>query len=164
MFNLTKRNDRALNPWSVFQDEMMDIFDRFGGDLTTTNTGVQFIPKIDIKDQGNAYLVTAEVPGMSDKDINVTLRENSLILEGEKKNEVQKEDKGLIHKEISYGSFYRAIPLAAEVDADQVNATYKDGVLLVTLQKLHEAQRTTKRIPINSGSVQGKVVEAEQKH
>ncbi len=150
----SKRNERSLTPWfsslsplTSIRDEILDVFDNFNFGLTPTLKS-EFLPNIEIKDRGNSYIVSAEIPGMSEKDMNVNIRENILILEGEKKEERKEERKGLYHSEMSYGSFYRTIPLSDEVDPDKVTATYHHGILKVTIEKRPEAQRKSKKIPI----------------
>jgi len=151
--NLAKTNSRELSPWSSFRDDVWDIFGRFAKDFETPAFGAfnnEFMPKIELKDEGKTYLISAEIPGMIENDINVTLKENNLIIEGEKKNETTKEDKGkgTYHSEFSYGRFYRAIPLGEDVNVENVNATYKNGVLKVVLEKLPEVQSKNRKIEI----------------
>jgi len=126
---LTRRNDNSfLNSW---QKEMNNLIQRFNRDFDLgTNTEEQF-PKIEIKERNNGYLVKAEIPGMEEKDLTVSLEENQLILEGEKKSETTKDEKGRYFSEISYGSFYRSIPLQGKVNPDSVKASYKNGVLSI---------------------------------
>jgi len=137
-----------MTPYSSLRDEVMDVFDNFSSGMSLTSSN-QFVPKIEIKDKGSSYVVSAEVPGMSDKDMNVTIRENCLILEGEKKEEHKEERKGVYRSELNYGSFYRAIPLSDEIDPDKVTAAYKNGILKVTVEKRPESQRKSKKIPIS---------------
>lgn len=166
--NLTRNSSlsRELSPWSGFRDDLWDLFDRFSKDfdMPLTHTQEQFVPKIEVKDQGNTYLVCAEVPGMDEKDINLTLKDNNLIIEGEKRKESKEEDKekGYFHSEFSYGRFYRAVPLSEDVDTENVRATYKNGVLDIQLNKLPEKAGKNKKIQITSGSTESKKV--EQKH
>lgn len=139
--------ERALAPLS----EMEVMFDRlrrdfFSPDIFRDVEG--FSPRVEVKETDKNIFFSAEVPGMDEKDINVTLRENNLIIEGEKKSERKKEEKGYYRSEFSYGSFYRSIPLQADVDEDKVDATYKNGILKVTLNKLEESKQTAKRIEI----------------
>jgi HSP20 family protein len=163
----TKRNERSLTPWfssmnplTSIRDEIMDVFDNFNFGMAPTFKN-EFIPNIEIKDKGNSYIVSAEVPGMSDKDMNVTIRDNNLILEGEKKEEKKEEKKGIFRSELSYGSFYRTIPLTDEVDPDKVTATYQNGVLKVMVEKRPEAQRKSKRIPISSVETSSEKLESK---
>lgn len=152
--SLMKSNkDRELNPWSLIRDEMWDLFDRFSNDSDSSllsTTSKQFVPKVEVKDNDKAYQVCVEVPGMTDKDLNVTLKDNILVIEGEKKNETKEEDKrkGFYHSEFSYGSFYRAIPLNDDANPDEVSADYKDGILTIDVAKRPGQKATAKRIEI----------------
>ncbi len=139
--------ERAFSPL----EDMEDMFDRFRREFYSPDVfrGTdEFSPRVEVKETDENILISAEIPGMNEKDINVTLRDNSLIIEGEKRSERQKEDKGYYRSEFSYGSFYRSIPLLAEVDANKVDATYKNGILDVTLNKLEETKQMSKRIEI----------------
>lgn len=164
--NLTTTNRQDLNPWSVFRDDLWDVFDRFerAFDMPTLASEDHFVPKIEVKDLGKTYQVCAEVPGMDEKDITVTLRENNLIIEGERKDEIKNEDKkaGRFHSEFSYGRFYRSIPLSDDIDAENVNANYKNGMLTVELAKHPEKAQKERRIQIGSSKKQ--VEENKQKH
>ena len=144
----TRRIDRALAPLA----DLDDMFDRFRREFFSPDVfrGIDeaFIPKVEVKETDKNIHVSAELPGMTEKDINVTLKEDNLIIEGEKKSEKKKEEKGYYSSEFSYGSFYRSIPLQAEVDADKVNAVYKNGILEITLNKLEESKQKAKRIEI----------------
>jgi HSP20 family protein len=141
-----------INPWSALRDDMLDVLENFSQDFAKPFGEVQFIPKIEVKDVGSSYQVFAEIPGMSDKDINVTLKENNLILEGEKKSEYKSEEKGAYHSEFSYGKFYRAIPLSDDIDTEQISASCKNGVLEIDLKKRPEEQRKAKKIEIGKGA------------
>jgi HSP20 family protein len=144
--SLITRNE---NPFMTWQREMNSLFDRFNRDMDFSNSELeQFSPRVELKEKENGYVVRAEIPGMSEKDINVSLRDNNLILEGEKKSESKKEDKGQYFSEFSYGSFYRSIPLEEEVNPDNVKATYRNGVLTVEIETLREIEHKSKKIPI----------------
>jgi HSP20 family protein len=164
--HLTTKSNRDVSPWSALQSDLWDLFDRFSEDFNVPSLGFggqEFSPKIEVKDTGKTYQVLAEVPGMDEKDINVTLRDNQLIIEGEKKNEQKSEDKkkGLFHSEFSYGQFYRAIPLSDDIDSEKVNASYKNGVLTIDLEKLPEKQSKNKRIQISSGKSDAKQIDTK---
>lgn len=151
--NLPAQRKNRFDPWSSFQDEMRDLVSRFNddwGEGLTSTTPSHFVPKVDIKDQGNSFLVTAEIPGMTEKDIDISLDDNVLTLQGERKSEHKEEDKekGFWRSEISYGSFYRTIPLSEEVADDKVEASYKDGMLKVTLPKKEEGRKKSRKISI----------------
>lgn len=92
--------------------------------------------------------MTAEIPGLEEKDIEVFLNDGVLTLKGEKRSET--EDKGKQFSERYYGRFERRIPLGTEVKEDQVDAAFKNGVLTITLPKTERAQSQVKRIAIRS--------------
>lgn len=148
--SLTPRKEPGLTPWSMWQREMSDLFDRFNRDfgvLDSSNLS-NLYPKIEVKEKDKEIIVCAEVPGMDDKDVNITLRDGNLILEGERKTQKNSEDEGRYHSEFSYGSFYRSIPLGEDIKEDTVKASYKDGLLTIELEKSGESQSRVKKIPI----------------
>lgn len=147
--NQTSLTTRNQNPLSVWQREMNSLFDRFNQDFGSFGTGLSdFSPRIEVKDRDKSYIVCAEVPGIKENDIDITLKDNCLVLEGERKTESKEEEEGYYRSEFSYGNFYRTIPLNDEVDPDSVKASYKDGILTVEMQKLNPAQHQAKKIPI----------------
>lgn len=147
----TLPTERSSHPLASFRNEMNEFFDRFTRELFPESRD-NFIPRVEVKDNGSSYLLSAELPGLKEEDINLTLKDNTLILEGEKKNEFKKEGKGFYRSEFSYGSFYRAIPLASDVNPDTVVANYEDGVLKITLDKMVETESKTKKINISKGT------------
>jgi HSP20 family protein len=90
----------------------------------------------------------AELPGIDEKDINVTLRDGVLTLTGEKKTESNGESNGSIYSERLHGNFERSIELGSEINSDKVSTSFKQGVLTVTFAKQTEAQSQVKRILI----------------
>jgi HSP20 family protein len=143
--SLTTRRD---NPFVSWQREMNDWFDKFNREIDVPLMEMEeFSPKVELRETDKGYSVRAEIPGISESDVNVTLRENNLILEGEKKTETKKEERGHYFSEFSYGSFYRSIPLEEEVNPDKVKATYRNGILNVELEKI-EGSTGSKKIPI----------------
>jgi HSP20 family protein len=98
-------------------------------------------PTLDIYEEKNDLVVKAEMPGMTKDEIEVTLSDSTLILKGEKKKEEEVKEKDYYRCEREYGSFLRTIDLPAEVKADGLKATFKDGVLEVRLPKSEEAKK-----------------------
>ena len=94
--------------------------------------------------------VSAELPGMDEKDIDVSLTRDTLTIKGEKKEEKEDTGKDYYKMERSYGSFTRSIPLPVEVDTDKVQATFKKGVLEITLPKTAKAIQETKKVPVKA--------------
>jgi HSP20 family protein len=115
-------------------------------------------PSVEIADSEKEIRVTAEIPGMDEKDIEVLLDDGVLTLRGEKRSET--EDKERHFSERFYGRFERRIPLGYEVEEDKVNAAFHNGILSVTLPKTQRAQTKAKRIAINGS----KVSSGESKH
>lgn len=103
-------------------------------------------PDIEVSENDNEVMITAELPGLEDKDVEVQLSNGVLAIKGEKKTET--EDKERLFSERFYGRFERRIPIDG-IDEDKVNASFRNGVLVVTLPKSAEAQRNVKRIAIN---------------
>lgn len=146
----------ALIPWrpkelwwdpfrdlEAIQNEMNRLFDssliRWGGRETGLFEGV-WSPAIDIYDSKDNIMVKADIPGMKKDEIDVSVHNDTLILKGEKKEEKETKEKGSIRTERFYGSFNRAIRLPAQVDAANVSAAYKNGVLELVLPKKEEAK------------------------
>lgn len=105
-------------------------------------------PRIEVLDRKDSVVIRAEVPGMEKKDIQLSMEDGSLVIRGETKREHENEKDGVLYSERSYGSFYRSVALPAEVDENNVKASYKDGVLSVTLQKSKKAEEKAKTIAI----------------
>ncbi|MBN1220236.1 MAG: Hsp20/alpha crystallin family protein [Anaerolineae bacterium] len=146
-----KREDQA--PVYALQRSIDHLFDDFfrGFNLVPFGeTWGDFSPPVDVTESDREYKVSAELPGMDENDIEVTVANNILTISGEKKEE--KEDKGqdYYRLERSYGSFRRSIPLPPDTDSNKIDANFKKGVLSITLPKTAEAQAHYKRISVKS--------------
>jgi HSP20 family protein len=104
---------------------------------------------LELAETDKAVTVSAEIPGLDEKDVEVTLADGVLTIRGEKKSEI--EDKQRQFSERSYGRFERRIAIGREVDEDKVEASFRNGVLTVTLPKTERAQSRARRIAINGG-------------
>jgi HSP20 family protein len=127
-----------------------DVFRGFGNGLPLdfgTPLGSAW-PSVEISESDTEIKVSAEIPGLEEKDIEVQLDDGVLTLTGEKRSET--EDKSKQFSERFYGRFERRIPLGAEVDEDKIDARFKNGVLTVTLPKSEKARSHVKRIAIKS--------------
>lgn len=109
-----------------------------------------FVPAVNVTETDNEYRVTAELPGMDQNDVELSIHNGSLTIKGEKKKETEEKKEGFYRMERSYGTFHRTLPLPQEVDAEHVEATFKKGVLTVTLPKLPELQSGAKKIAIKT--------------
>ena len=126
-------------------DDMLRNFDvaPFGSDRSLDRT--MGWPNIEVNESDKEVKVIAEVPGLEEKDVEVELAEGTLAIRGEKKTET--EDKERLFSERYYGRFERRIPVE-DVEQDKAAASFKNGVLTVTLPKSPHAERKVKRIPI----------------
>jgi len=139
------------NPFAMMQREMNRIFDsvnrNWGLGAFPEFTG-SFMPRLDVTEDSKAFTVTAELPGMSDKDIDLSLSGDTLTIRGEKKEEKEEKNKNYYYSERSYGTFLRSIPLPRQVETDKVSASFKKGVLTITLPKTAAAVDSTKKISV----------------
>lgn len=110
-----------------------------------------FQAKIDVKDNANEVVVTAELPGVKMENIDVSVRNDGLAISGEKKEEKEEKEKGYYKMERSYGSFYRLIPFPCQIDRDGVVANYKDGVLKITMPKCKDSLKNEKKVDVKAG-------------
>lgn len=110
------------------------------------------IPEIDILETEENINLTAELPGMEDKDIEISLENEVLTLKGKKKYQSDEKEMQYHRMERSYGAFQRNISLPAEIQADEVRASFRNGVLTVTLPKTPSAKERMKKIPITTES------------
>lgn len=144
-------------PMLAIQNEMNRMFDQFFTDDFPFSTrlvarpAMDFLPKLDISETETEYKVTAELPGMEEKDIQIRLEKDTLVLSGEKKTETEEKEKTYHRVERSYGSFERVIPFDTQLDEDKVSAVFKNGVLTITLPKAGDAIRKSRQIEIKKG-------------
>lgn len=145
----------AGDPFFRLQHEMNRLFDDafsgFGLPFAFRSDAEEArLPRIDLRDADHAVEIEAELPGVEEKDIDVQISDNLLTIRGEKRFVRKGEKEGNYRVlERSYGSFSRSMTLPYAVDPDAVEASFKNGVLKLTLPKPPEAQTRTKRIAIN---------------
>jgi HSP20 family protein len=148
-----------------FVDEMDRVFDdvfgrgwlapRFGrsGVQTSRLSGLdRWAPDVEIFYRNNELIVRADLPGLTRDDISVDVNENRVTIHGERKREHEEEKSGVYRSERSYGSFYREIPLPEGTISDQAKASFKDGVLEITMPAPPEQVRRGRRLEIADAS------------
>jgi HSP20 family protein len=123
--------DRFFDIREDFDNVMKDFLRGFS--VPVSSRGV--FPLADVKEDEDKYTVTVEVPGIAKKDLKIKVKENSLIVEGEKKEETREEKESYLRVERSYGNFRRVFNFESDLDAGKVNAAFSDGILTVTLPK-----------------------------
>jgi HSP20 family protein len=141
---------RPLRDMVSIQDEMNKLFDDFFGRTPTRwfqpEEGL-WTPNVDVSETKDDIVFTAEIPGLKKEDIKLSVQDNVFTLSGEKKEEKEEKDANYHRLERSYGSFCRSFTFPTPVQPDKVKASYKDGILRITLPKTEEVK--PKEIPIN---------------
>lgn len=139
---------RDTNPFSFLQQEIDRLFEgvtrNIPGFATTT------MPSMDISETDKAIEITAELPGLEKKDVELNVADNLLTIRGEKKNEREEKNKDYHLVERSYGSFSRSVELPAGVKVEDISAEIANGLLKVTVQK--PAPKQTKQIEIKTAA------------
>ena len=152
---LTKRtNNVPLNRMQQLMDRMMDDFWNPGlslnewGDEPLKN----FQPKINVKEHKNGLDINAELPGLDEKDVELEISRDSVLLRGEKRTESKKdnEEKGRHYYECSYGQFQRRLPLPYEINMETASAQFKNGVLNIHLERAKEDTMNSRKIQIKT--------------
>ena len=148
-----RRNDEAANPFLTLHREMNRLFDDAfrGFDLGFPSLGERQSggfgwPNLEVSEDANEVKVTAELPGLEEKDVDIHLADGVLTISGEKKTET--EDRARLFSERYYGRFERRIPVD-DIDVDKVKASFKNGVLTIILPRLPTAKSNVRRIAIN---------------
>ncbi len=138
----------ASNSLRRLRQDMDELWSRFfeAPGLPSMKDAAAFVPAVDIKETKDAFIVTAEIPGMKAEDIDVSLTGDLLTIKGEKKEEVEKEEGDYHLVERRYGSFQRTFRLPKEVDRKKLKAKHKNGVLYVTLPKGEKEGSTTVKV------------------
>lgn len=143
--------------FSAMRAEMDRVFDRFHFGLPAmpdlfgvSNAGVM-VPRLDLKDTGKTIVIEAELPGVDEKDVSVTVQGGILTLKGEKRQSKEDKDENHYVMERSYGSFLRSLKLPDGIDDSKVDAHFDKGVLTITAEKRPESVKAEKRIEIRKG-------------
>ena len=157
---------QACRPFDNFRQEIERLFDDFGIPAWRSpfrRSGFDFAPfwnrelaspaagpAVDIAETEKTYEITAELPGMDEKNVEVKFSDGVLTIKGEKQEEKEEKKKDYYLTERSYGLFQRAFQVPDGVDTDKIEASFKNGVLAVTMPKSAEAQKTAKKITVKA--------------
>jgi len=158
---------REWRPFEALHREIDRLFDDFGGGFWRSpfrrsvfdlepfwrrELSWETAPAMDVAETEKAYEITAELPGMSESDVQVVASDGGLTIKGEKKEEKEEKKKDYYLSERRYGSFERRMQIPEGVDADKIEASFKNGVLTVTLPKTAQAQKPEKKISIKAAA------------
>jgi HSP20 family protein len=142
----------GITPWRPFREleewerRFDDLFGRPSWRLPVEERG--WMPAVDVFEKEDRFVVKAELPGMKEEDIDVSVIGDTLSIKGEKKTETEIKDENYYRCERSYGSFYRSIPIPSNVDANKIEASFEDGILEVALPK--SAKVKPKKIAVSA--------------
>jgi HSP20 family protein len=144
------------NPFSDFQREMNRLFDDFFSDFAPaprwggkeTAVSAAFSPRVDVSETDKEVKVSAELPGMDEKDITVEMDDAAITVRGEKREEKEEKGRNWYRKEQVCGAFHRVIPLPASVNGEKARARFRKGVLTITVPKREEQQTRRKTVTI----------------
>jgi HSP20 family protein len=142
------------NPIATLQRDMNRAFESFWSQASRSFGGLtgfgHGVPRSDVVETDDGIEVSIELPGLDEKEVEVTLTDEALTIRGEKKIERREEKRGYYVSERSYGAIYRSIPLPAGVDSEKAEATFRNGVLTVRLPQSPEAKAKVKKIAVKS--------------
>ena len=153
--------------WRSFRTEMDRLFDRFAGGWGMPSLRRMFemeptvryqssftmpSPAVDVVEDDGTYKVTAELPGMTEKEIEVVVSGDTLTLKGEKRQEKEQKEKNFYLSERSYGSFQRSFFIPEGVDRDKIAADFSKGVLTITMPKTAKAVAEQKKIEVKAAA------------
>jgi HSP20 family protein len=124
------------------------IWDRFSGDKPAEWAGREWTPSVDVSESHDKIVVKAEAPGIDPKELDISLSSGVLTVKGEKKKEREEKSENYHLVERGYGAFSRSVRLPAEVQEDKVRASYKDGILTITLPKTERAKERAIKIEV----------------
>lgn len=138
---------RRWDPWRELlslRDELDRIFDRFFTPMEFETRELAWTPSVDMYETDRELVIKAELPGLSSRDVDITLTDDTLTIKGEKKEAEEVKGENYYRKESRYGAFHRVIQLPVAVKKEDVKATFKDGVLEIRLPKAKEEARGIK--------------------
>lgn len=155
--DVSVRPAQEAYPLGALQRRMNRMFDDFFGDFDLPDGPLQaltqagaFVPRMDVVETDKDLVITAELAGMDEKDVEVTLKDDVLTIKGEKKTERDEKDRRGFLCERTYGNFSRSVALPDGVETDSIDASFKKGVLSVRLTKTPVEEPKTKKIEIKA--------------
>ena len=147
---LFRGNLFSMNPFALMRQFTNDMDRMFGQMPRVTGDGAAWSPAIEVKEKEGKLLVTAELPGLNKEDVKVHVDGDTLVVEGERKQEKEEKREGYYHSERSYGKFCRSILLPEGAKTDQTAAQFNNGVLEVSVP-IPEVKAARKDIPVQEG-------------
>ncbi len=153
-----------VNPFSLLrrmQQEVSRAFSDNGLGRADDPTTTVWIPPIEVNFRDNNLIISAELPGVNDEDIQVTITDDAVVIRGERQYQTEEDEGGMRRTELRYGEFYRTIPLPDGADTENATAELRNGVLQITVP-VSQVQQGTRQIPVQSAtSAQGSQTQAQ---
>ncbi|MDX8481516.1 Hsp20/alpha crystallin family protein [Mesorhizobium sp. VK24D] len=148
--SLRREIDRLFDDFHPFDLHLPATRSLFGRDFPALRSDWSVAPAMDLVEKANEYEITAELPGIDEKNVEIKLASHTLTIKGEKKEEKEEKEKDYYLSERRYGSFQRSFQLPEGVDTDKIDATFNKGILTVKLPKTAEAQKAEKKITVKA--------------
>ncbi len=139
---LSRRVNSTARPWVDSLDQLIERVFEDRWEPQWKGIASNWIPAVDVEETENEYLFKAEMPGMKKEDVKISLLDNVLTLTGEKRTEEKKTDKEKKYHRVerSYGAFQRSFALSSPIRAEKISASFKDGILEISVPKSEEAK------------------------
>ena len=159
--DLTDREPRSImrgGLWPEFGEAIDRFYDEFWNRKPLTslvswpNDGDGFVPRLDITENEKEIKVKAELPGLEEKQVDVAIANDRLILKGKKEEAKEEKGENFERRERYFGAFHRVIPLSCEVNMPKATATFKNGLLTVVMPKAEGARKSSHRVAIKSAT------------
>jgi HSP20 family protein len=139
--------DRSYNPVNWLSRDINNILNNaFGG---MDREAQYFIPAVDVIEKDKEFLITLDIPGVEQKDVNIELENNDLVISGKKETFMEEEQEDLYHSERSFGAFKRLITLPDNIKKESISANFKNGVVIINIEKEETKEAKKKVIKIN---------------
>ena len=144
----------ALIRWQPFQEmetlrrQMDQMFDELSGFQRGESANLTWKPAVELEDAGERLILRAEIPGVEAKDLDIDVSRDAVAIRGENRYEKKIEEKGFFRSEFRYGKFERVIPLPVEIENEQVQAEFKNGILTLNLPKVEAARHRVVKVNV----------------
>ena len=144
----------ALIRWQPFQEmetlrrQMDQMFDELAGFQRGESANLTWKPAVELEDAGERLILRAEIPGVEAKDLDIDVSRDAVAIRGENRYEKKIEDQGFFRSEFRYGKFERVIPLPVEIENEQVQAEFKNGILTLNLPKVEAARHRVVKVNV----------------
>lgn len=148
--SMRQEMERLFDRFSAFDMVPFDRFPDIEHFWRRGNGGAVLSVSVDVAEDDKAYTITAELPGIDEKNIDINISEDVLTLKGEKHAEKEEKNKNHYVSERSYGAFQRSFALPADVDVDKIEAKFNKGVLTIALPKNPKAKPATKKVEVKA--------------